>query len=259
MSKSLKPSEAQDEPTKASSVSLANWGGENIDMPTFEQILEMDEEDDRDFSRSIVTGFFDQAKTTFINMDKALESKDLPSLSSLGHFLKGSSAALGLTKVKSSCEKIQHFGQKKDHEGVADEDDEDICLQRIEETIKILKKDYREAERVLKSFLGITMLSSASVTDTAATPDATDADTAKATVETTVTREPSLSRTNSSSETIRPVITPNVVDIEKAAAASPSVVDAEKREASTPATPMDPNAKGSDTAAPIMSTETGKD
>jgi len=34
--------------------------------------------------------------------------QDLQELSSLGHFLKGSSATLGLTKVKDMCEEMQH-------------------------------------------------------------------------------------------------------------------------------------------------------
>lgn len=47
--------------------------GESIDALTFEQILEMDDdEDDREFSRSIVFGFFDQAEQTFKDMDEAL-------------------------------------------------------------------------------------------------------------------------------------------------------------------------------------------
>lgn len=47
--------------------------GDDIDRSTFEQILEMDDdEDDRDFSRSIVFGFFDQAEETFKKMDTAL-------------------------------------------------------------------------------------------------------------------------------------------------------------------------------------------
>jgi osomolarity two-component system, phosphorelay intermediate protein YPD1 len=40
--------------------------------------------------------------------------KDLKELSSLGHFLKGSSAALGVTKVSSSCQKIEHYGKLRD-------------------------------------------------------------------------------------------------------------------------------------------------
>ena len=40
---------------------------------TFAQILEMDDdEEERDFSKSIVYGFFDQAKSTFENMEKML-------------------------------------------------------------------------------------------------------------------------------------------------------------------------------------------
>lgn len=47
--------------------------GDSIDQVTFEQILEMDDdEEEREFSRSIVYGFFDQAETTFKKMDAAL-------------------------------------------------------------------------------------------------------------------------------------------------------------------------------------------
>ena len=41
-------------------------------MEIFGQLLEMDEEDDREFSKSIVWNFFEQAVTTFEQMDKAL-------------------------------------------------------------------------------------------------------------------------------------------------------------------------------------------
>ena len=46
--------------------------GESVDIPTFEQILEMDDDDDRDFSREIVYGFFDQAESTFAKMEQAM-------------------------------------------------------------------------------------------------------------------------------------------------------------------------------------------
>lgn len=40
---------------------------------TFEQILEMDDdEEEREFSRSIVFGFFEQAENTFKSMDTSL-------------------------------------------------------------------------------------------------------------------------------------------------------------------------------------------
>jgi len=144
--------EAEDR-SEEGSVSLPDLG-DSIDAVTFEQILEMDEEDDREFSRSIVFGFFEQAEQTFKKMDDALKEGDLAQLSSLGHFLKGSSATLGLTKVKDSCEKIQHYGQKKDEEGTIDEPDEAKCLERIKETLVAVKEEYAEVEKVLKKFYG---------------------------------------------------------------------------------------------------------
>lgn len=43
-----------------------------IDKDIFGQLLEMDDEDDREFSKEIVWNYFDQAESTFKKMDKAL-------------------------------------------------------------------------------------------------------------------------------------------------------------------------------------------
>lgn len=43
-----------------------------IDMDIFGQLLEMDDEEDREFSKEIVWNYFDQAESTFEKMDKAL-------------------------------------------------------------------------------------------------------------------------------------------------------------------------------------------
>jgi len=127
--------------------------GDSIDPVTFEQILEMDDdEDEREFSKSIVYGFFEQAEGTFVKMETSLSKGDLGQLSSLGHFLKGSSATLGLTKVKDSCEKIQHFGAKKDETGTVDELDDQTCLNRIKDTLAAVRTEYAEVEKVLKRF-----------------------------------------------------------------------------------------------------------
>ncbi|KAF2787801.1 histidine-phosphotransfer domain, HPT domain-containing protein [Melanomma pulvis-pyrius CBS 109.77] len=125
---------------------------DSIDGPTFEQILEMDDdEDEREFSKSLVYDFFTQAETTFVKMDTNLEKKDLKTLSELGHFLKGSSATLGLTKVKDSCEKIQHYGQKKDAEGSNDITEEE-GLKLLRTTIEQAKEEFYDVEKVLKKF-----------------------------------------------------------------------------------------------------------
>jgi osomolarity two-component system phosphorelay intermediate protein YPD1 len=126
-----------------------------IDWNTFSQILEMDEdEEEREFSTGIVLNFFEQAEHTFEQMESALKEKNLGELSSLGHFLKGSSAALGLTKVKNSCEKIQHFGAGKDETGTIDVRDTELCLERITSTLGIVRKEYFESQQYLRSYFG---------------------------------------------------------------------------------------------------------
>jgi len=127
---------------------------DGIDPATFEQILEMDDEtEEREFSRSIVFGFFDQVGDTFENMDIAIKDKDLDQLSSLGHFLKGSSATLGLTNVKQSCEKIQNLGHKMDETGQHEKSSE-YCLNAIKAELPKLRSDYEVAEKALKKFYG---------------------------------------------------------------------------------------------------------
>ncbi|KAJ2986912.1 hypothetical protein NUW58_g4804 [Xylaria curta] len=126
--------------------------GDAIDILTFSQILEMDDsEEDRKFSQSIVYDFFEQAGETFEKMDVALQARDLDELYRLGHFLKGSSATVGLTKVKDSCEKIQRYGKRENVDG-SPEPDEELCLSRIKTTLKTVKSEYADAEKTLKDF-----------------------------------------------------------------------------------------------------------
>jgi osomolarity two-component system phosphorelay intermediate protein YPD1 len=111
-----------------------------------------DDEDEREFSRSIVYGFFTQAKETFIDMDIHIKDKDLSGLSSKGHFLKGSSATLGFIKIRDECEKIQNYGRKKDETGTNDEPDEEKLLRLIEEALKEVKRAYKVVEALMKKF-----------------------------------------------------------------------------------------------------------
>jgi osomolarity two-component system phosphorelay intermediate protein YPD1 len=54
-------------------MALLTEASDEIDRTTFEQILEMDDDEvEREFSRSIVFDFFDQAETTFKKMDSHL-------------------------------------------------------------------------------------------------------------------------------------------------------------------------------------------
>ncbi|CAM1509329.1 Fc.00g030680.m01.CDS01 [Cosmosporella sp. VM-42] len=128
-----------------------NLLGDGVDINTFSQILEMDEPGDHDFSFSIVFGFFEQAEETFGSMDKALDDGDLEKLSQLGHFLKGSSATLGLVKVRDGCEKIQRYGKNENVDG-SPEPDSTLCLKRIAEALKLVKTDYTDVEKALRKY-----------------------------------------------------------------------------------------------------------
>ncbi|KAA1473748.1 histidine-phosphotransfer domain, HPT domain-containing protein [Dentipellis sp. KUC8613] len=141
------PAAPADSPDADAAVDVAGA----IDMETFTQILDLDEDGNHEFSEGMVTAYFTQASATFDEMDAACAGKDLPKLSSLGHFLKGSSAALGVAKVQASCEQIQHYGQKRDEQ--AGEDlSADAALLKIQKTLVRVKKEYAVAETWLKDW-----------------------------------------------------------------------------------------------------------
>jgi len=124
-----------------------------LDATTFEQLLEMDDDDEREFSKGIVWNYFDQVKGSFAPIEEGIRKRDFHALSSLGHYLKGSSAAVGLVKLKASCEKIQNYGNKLDETGntsIAEDD----ALAKIAEVLVVTKKDFRDAEIWLKRFYG---------------------------------------------------------------------------------------------------------
>ncbi|WVQ77080.1 hypothetical protein IAR50_006763 [Cryptococcus sp. DSM 104548] len=145
-------SKAESEEKEESESEAENDDEEIIDMETFQQIMDMDEDDGDDdseekhsFSKGIVWGYFEQAEATFKDMEEALAAKDLDKLSSLGHFLKGSSAALGIIKVQASCEKMQHYGNLRDEEAGADLEPAE-ALRRIAGLLRACKKDYKAAK-----------------------------------------------------------------------------------------------------------------
>jgi osomolarity two-component system phosphorelay intermediate protein YPD1 len=77
--------------------------------------------------------------------------KDLDKLKELGHFLKGSSAALGIYRVKESCEDIQHYGALRDeraHRNLSPAD----AISRIRATLISVKREYADAQRWLRAW-----------------------------------------------------------------------------------------------------------
>lgn len=75
--------------------------------------------------------------------------KNLLELSSLGHFLKGSSAALGVSKVQLSCEHIQHYGQLREDAAVLTEAE---AIVKITKSLARARVEYGEAKNWLEWF-----------------------------------------------------------------------------------------------------------
>jgi osomolarity two-component system phosphorelay intermediate protein YPD1 len=77
--------------------------------------------------------------------------RNLNELSSLGHFLKGSSATLGFTKVKDNCQIIQQYGHRLNVDG-SPEPNEEVCLKKISDALAAAKDDMAELEKILRRF-----------------------------------------------------------------------------------------------------------
>jgi osomolarity two-component system phosphorelay intermediate protein YPD1 len=75
--------------------------------------------------------------------------KALGDLSSLGHFLKGSSAALGVSKVQSLCEDIQNYGNLREGTAIITEAE---AVAKITKAIAHAREEYKEAKKWLNTF-----------------------------------------------------------------------------------------------------------
>ena len=82
-----------------------------VEWSVFSELVAMDE-DEEGFSQSLFETFVEQVLDTFEQINENLKDKNLDKLSALGHYLKGSAAALGLTKISTQCERIQNYGHK---------------------------------------------------------------------------------------------------------------------------------------------------
>ncbi|KAK4049278.1 Phosphorelay intermediate protein [Microbotryomycetes sp. JL201] len=127
--------------------------GQIVDMDVFGQLLEIDDDESHEFSKTLAFDYISQADATFQEIEDALQARDLDTLSRKGHFLKGSSAALGLQRVQRTCEQMQHVGQRKDESGDHGELlSEDEALKRSRALLERVKREQEEAKEWLEAF-----------------------------------------------------------------------------------------------------------
>jgi HPt (histidine-containing phosphotransfer) domain-containing protein len=81
-------------------------------------------------------------------------TKNLGELSRLGHFLKGSSATLGFTRIKDSCQVIQQYGNNQTIDGAPELDDE-VCFDKVKEALETVKEDKAVLEKKMHDFFRI--------------------------------------------------------------------------------------------------------
>lgn len=80
--------------------------------------------------------------------------RELTQLSKHGHFLKGSSAALGVVQLQEICEQIQHLGNRidPDKEPEVVKISAEDALARIKPLLARLKDEHVAAAKCLKEY-----------------------------------------------------------------------------------------------------------
>ncbi|KAF9281704.1 hypothetical protein BGZ68_006463 [Mortierella alpina] len=132
---------------EAETLGAEEYADEVIDSRVFEQLLGLDE--DIEFVKTVIKEYFEQAKQKIGEMQEAIPKKDFAKLLELGHFLKGSSAAVGIIKMKASCGRLQHYGSRLDAEGHNPITDEE-ALKLTEALLIQMQAENEEARNYLK-------------------------------------------------------------------------------------------------------------
>lgn len=133
---------------------MANFSGcpypEIIDNSIFGEILEMDP--DGSFVASLIQEWRCQATDIVGKLHKEHEAGDLGAISKLGHFLKGSSASLGVARVRETCEQLQHVGNLRSLDGKTDIHS-DEALKLVPCLLKRVEEQLIEADRRFSKIL----------------------------------------------------------------------------------------------------------
>lgn len=132
-----------------------------VDWPVFSELVAMDE-DEEGFSQGLFQTFVDQFEETYTELEENIKEKDLDKLSSLGHYLKGSAAALGLVTVAEQCERIQNYGHRNNcddfelsDDGVPkDEAQDSYWLALVKDAMEKVQDAFKELKAALNEYFG---------------------------------------------------------------------------------------------------------
>lgn len=127
-----------------------------IEWSVFSELVAMDE-DEEGFSKSLFQTFVDQVLETFKEIDENLKTKNFDKISGLGHYLKGSAAALGLEKISSQCERIQNYGHKVNFDNFKlndnnDQKDDEFWIKLIEDALNKARDGFDKSRKALNNY-----------------------------------------------------------------------------------------------------------
>lgn len=121
-----------------------------ISADLFDNVLMLDvQRNDHNDSYGVIKTFLQQVDETIVEFDQLFNQKKMEDLSRRGHFLKGSSATLGIKKIRLDCEKIQHYASYKDLDGTRALTSPE-AESMLETVLSELKDHWAEARRHLQ-------------------------------------------------------------------------------------------------------------
>lgn len=140
---------SEDKKKKLEDSGLVAW-------PVFSELIAMDE-DEEGFSKNLFQTFVDQVLETFTEIDENLAIKNLDKLSALGHYLKGSAAALGLVQISSQCERIQNYGHRDNFDNFElntnlDPSNDDYWVLLIKDALGKARNGFEESKQALNEY-----------------------------------------------------------------------------------------------------------
>jgi len=127
--------------------------GDVVNFDTFENILDLDDARDSNFSYNLMSEYFEFAEKTITSMDQAFRA-NLKELTTLSERLSESSTALGLVEVHETCQQLkQHCTQANP---CLDENlDTQQGLIRVVEAIRMIQVCFGEAKIRVVRFIVI--------------------------------------------------------------------------------------------------------
>ncbi|KAI8634146.1 hypothetical protein F5Y19DRAFT_412130 [Xylariaceae sp. FL1651] len=166
------------EPTHMASPSQENAEGPHIaeefkmldqnlvDHQTFEQILEMDDDDDigREFSRSIVQGLILDGDRYIEILKESICKMDLSNIEGNAHVWKGHCYSIGIRPLGALCEQLQLFARYarcdrlkiwQDIYGFTGDLGVKDAPEWLVRQLKLIEDEQRKAEKALKTFYRI--------------------------------------------------------------------------------------------------------